>query len=69
MDIDKIELQVRQLMEFRARAEPMLAEWEAYKAKERIGAEPLPPSGIVIEKAAARVLAHAKNIEAALAKK
>lgn len=69
MDIDRIEIQVRQLMEFKARAEPMLAEWEAYKAKERIGAERPEPTEADHAQFAARVRHHAENIAQIVAKK
>jgi hypothetical protein len=69
MDIDTIMRQVRDLMEFKERAAPMLAEWEAYKAKERIGAERPEPTAADLTMSAARIHVHAENIARIVAKK
>ena len=50
-------------MIFKAQAEPMLAEWQLQKAKERIGAKPIPQTAEQTTKAAKEVLRHARNIE------
>jgi hypothetical protein len=62
MDIEIIQRQVTDLMAWKARAEPMLAQWEAHVAKERIGAEPLPLTEAQHAAHAKAVLTHAVNI-------
>lgn len=62
MDIDQIDKKVQQLMAFKDRAEPMLKMWEEHMARERIGAEPIPPTEAELDKAAARVRGYAEAI-------
>jgi hypothetical protein len=69
MDIDVMNRKLAELLVFKDRAMPLLLEWEAHKAKERIGAEPLPPSEQDIARSASRVLYHARNIERLVASK
>lgn len=62
MDIDAIDRKVHELMKFKADAEPMLADWQAHKAKERIDAKRPPPTEKEMAAHAAATLAHARNI-------
>lgn len=69
MDIDVIQRKMADLAAFKDRVQPMLEEWEAGKAKDRIGAKPVAPTEGRITRSAALILRHARNIERIVAPK